>query len=161
MRPNRPCHRIYRVRRIFEDVVFPICNTALNRRNLLADRDERVTKPLKFRERFALCRLNHHCSKHGPRDGGRVKSVVHQPFGDIGYVNIRCLLKIAKIDDALVCDAAVLPCIEDRIVPFQPLRNVVSVENSHLRRGFEPISPHHSDVCPRNRKDTGTSPRCR
>ena len=160
MLPNCLCHRIYCVRRVFEDVVLPIRSTTLNRGNLFADRNERVTKPFKFRERFALCRFNHHCPRHRPRDGGGMKSIVHQPFGDIGYVNIRRFLKIANIDDALVRDAAILPCIEDRIVPHQPLRNVVGVENSHLCRRFQAICPHHGDIRPRNREDTGTSPRC-
>src|SRR4029077_7681344 len=47
-------------------------------------------------------------------------------------------------------------------VRIEPFSDVISVENSHLARVFQPGGAHHANVHPRDRQNAGAAPgRCR
>src|SRR2546422_4193617 len=88
--------------------------------NLLADRDERVTKPIELLLRFALRRLDHERARDGERDRGRMEPVVDDALGDVLDLDPRRMLERPGVDDALVCDTAVRPAVQHGIVRREP-----------------------------------------
>src|SRR6266576_1383323 len=45
---------------------------------------------------------------------------------------------------------------------IEPFSDIISVENRHLARAFQPVWAHHANVHPRDRQNAGAAPRrCR
>ena len=79
----------------------------LDRSDLVADRDQRITESIDLGQRFALGRFDHQRSGDRPRHRRCVEAVVDQPFGDV--LGVGDLLVVADVDDALVGDSSVAP----------------------------------------------------
>jgi hypothetical protein len=126
--------------------------------NLLADLDHRLTEAVQLGQRLALGRLDHQRAGHGERQRRRVEAVVHQPLGDVLGRRRRRVLQRARVDDALVGDAAVGAFVEHRVVRLQPLGHVVGVQDRDLRRRSAPAA-HHGDVGVGDGQDAGAAPR--
>ena len=146
--------------RVLEHVVVAIGLAGLDLTNLLADRDQRIHKPIQLALRLALRGLDHQRARHGERDRRRMESVVDQPLGDILDIDARRALERTRVDDALVGDEAMLAGVQQLVMPafLQPARDVVGAENRHLRGERQAIPTHHRDVGPRDRQNGRASP---
>ena len=82
-----------------------------------------------------------------------MKSVIHQPFGDIVYAQMRGVLYWPGIDDAFVSDQTAGPCIEDFEMPVQFAGDIIGIEDGNLRCLDQTLPPHHGDICPGNWQD--------
>ena len=61
-----------------------------------------------------------------------MKTVIHEPFGNVLYRNAAGFPDGRQVHNALVCHQAVIPGIDDRIVFIQPLGDVVRVQDGNL-----------------------------
>src|SRR5712692_1107851 len=145
-------HVLERVGRAGEQIVAAGLLPRLDLTDLLADRDERVTKPVELLLRFALRRLDHERARDGKRDRRRMEPVVDDALGDVLDLDPGRMLERSGVDDALVGDAAVRPAVQHGIMRREPLRHVVSVEDSDLGGLDESLPPHERDVRPGDRK---------
>ncbi len=136
------------MRRVLEHVVLAVGKAQGDLLDLLADRDHSVAETIQLILRLRLGRLDHYSAGHGEADRRRVESVVHQALGDILHFDSRWRLELAQIEYALVCDGAVGPLVEHRVVLFEHLRHVVGVQDGDLRGVCQPLSTHHEDVHP-------------
>src|ERR1700690_368028 len=76
-------NHVRRVRRILEQVVLLVRRAGFNGRHLRMDGNHRITKPVEFRLRFALGRLNHERVGPRPRQRWGMKAVTHQPLDPV------------------------------------------------------------------------------
>ena len=66
-----------------------------------------VAEPVKLMLRLGFGRLDHQRSRHRPRHGRRVETVVDQTLGDILDADAGAFLQDARVQDALMRDASV------------------------------------------------------
>jgi hypothetical protein len=120
------------------------------------DGNHRVAETVQFVFRFAFGRLDHERAGDGPRERRRVKAVIHQPLRHV--LGGGDAVERAQIQNALVRDEAVA-AVERREIIFQPLGNVIRVEDGVFRRLGQSVRAHHRDIHPRNRQNARAAPR--
>ncbi len=96
------------VRRVLEQVILLILFSVSDCFHFRVDGNHRLAKPIKLVFRFALGRLDHHRPAYWPRDGRRMKAVIHQTFCHVSNFNAGAF-PLAQIDNAFVRDQAMLP----------------------------------------------------
>jgi hypothetical protein len=149
------------VRRVLEQIALPILFSIGDCLHLGVNGDHRIAETIELVFRFALGRLDHHRPANRPRNGRRVKAVIHQTLCHIFDFNA-CASPLAQVDNAFVRDEAMLALEKNGKVRIEPFSDVISVENRHLARAFQPGGAHHANVHPRDRQNAGAAPgRCR
>ena len=88
-----------------------------------------------------------------------MKSVIDQSLRDVLDFHVRRGLELTTIDNALMCDKIAMSPVKRREIRFEPLRNVIGVQDRHFRRVGETFVAHQRDIHPRNRKNAGAAPR--
>ena len=83
----------------------------------------------------------------------RMKTVVHQPLGNVHITDAAQLFDRTHINDALMGNKTAVAGIEHRKVRRKSLRDVVGVEDGDSGRLAQTIAAHHADVGVRNRQD--------
>ena len=91
------------VRRVLEQVVFSILVPFSDSLDFRAYGDHRFAETVELVFRFALGWLDHHGPADRPRNGRRVKAVIHQTFGHVFDFNA-CGSPLAQVDNAFVRD---------------------------------------------------------
>jgi hypothetical protein len=71
------------VRRVFDDVVGFVHAAGFDGFDLGMDGEHGVAEAVEFGFGFAFRRLDHDGAGDGPGNGGRVKTVIHQTFGEV------------------------------------------------------------------------------
>ena len=92
-------HGIGRVRRVLQGVVIARPMPVFDLANLFPNCDERLAQPVELPARFTFRRFDHQGSRHGETHRRRVKSVVHESFGDIVDLDSCRLLEALGIDN--------------------------------------------------------------
>jgi hypothetical protein len=69
--------------------------------------DHRITETIKLMFRLTFGWLDHHRPANRPRNGWRVKAVIHQPLCYVFDFNARAS-PLAQVDNAFVCDETML-----------------------------------------------------
>ena len=87
-----------------------------------------------------------------------MEAVVLETLGDIDGLDTGGLLEGAHVKDELVCAAAVLVGIQDRVVGLQAGEDVVCVEEGDLGGMGQTAVAHHVDVVEGDGQDAGTAP---
>ena len=149
------------MRRVLQRIVLAAEHTALDIPRLLADRDHRLAEAVELRLRLRLRGLDHQRAGHGEAHGRRVEAVVHEALRDVLHLDTCGRLERTRVDDALMCHAAVLPLVEHLVVPLQLVRDVVRVEDRDLGGLGEALTAHHVDVHHRDRENACAAPGCR
>ena len=105
------------------------------------DRDHRLDEPLELGEVFGLGRLDHERARDRERHGRRVESVVDEPLRDVVDRDPGLGGERAQVEDALVCDEAVVAGVEHREVVAQTRGD--EVRREHRGRGglLRPSAP--------------------
>src|SRR5687768_6597807 len=136
------------MRGVGQQVVLPIGPAFLDLPDLFPNGDERVAEAVELLLRLALGRLDHQGPGYRKRDGWWVKPVVDDALGDVLYVHPGRGLEGPGIDDALVCDQAVLPGVQQRIMVGQAPGNVIGAEDRDLSGLAESVVTHERDIGP-------------
>ncbi len=88
-----------------------------------------------------------------------MKSVIHQPFGDILNLDPRGSFERPEIEDELVGDPASRTPVKNWVVVGEAFREVVGIEDGDLGATGESLASHHSEDHPRNDQNAGTAVR--
>ena len=89
-------------------------NAHFHRANLFANRDHGVDEAINLHLRLALGRLDHQRACHRKTHRRRVKTIVHQPLGNVHVADATKLFDRAHIDDAFMGDEAAVTGVEHR-----------------------------------------------
>ena len=145
------------MRRVLEQIALPILFSVGDCLHLGVNGNHRIAETIELVFRFALGRFDHHRPANRPRNGRRVEAVIHQTLCHIFDFNA-CASPLAQVDDALVRDETMLALEKNGKVRIEPFSDVISVENRHLGRAFQPGGAHHADVHPGDRQNAGAAP---
>ena len=88
-----------------------------------------------------------------------MKAIVHQALGDVHCFHASGVLQRARIQNAFMRHQTIAAAVEHFIVAVQALRNVVGVEQCHLRGSAHAIRAQQPNVSVRNCKHQCTAPR--
>ena len=140
---------------IFQRIVVSCPDAVFNLADFFTDADQCSNEAIQFSLRFRFGRLDHDRAGHRERDRWRVETIVHKTLGDIGFSNAGGRLDRADVENALMGDATVLAGVEHRVVLVQLLRDVIGVQDRHLRRFLDAGTTEHGKVHPGNGQDRG------
>ena len=114
------------MRRVFQEIVFPIDLSARDRFDLSVDRDHRVAKTVELVLWLTLRWFDHHRAGNGPRNRRRMKPVIDQALRNILDLD-SLALPLPKIENAFVCHEAAFAFEKHREIAIEPLRDVICV----------------------------------
>ena len=147
------------VRGVFEGVVVARQAAFFDGADFFADGDHGRDEAVEFGFVFGFGRLNHQGAGHRKRHRGRVKTVVHQAFGNVGFRDAAGGFERAQVDDAFVGDAPGLAGVQNGVVRGEAGGEIVGVENRRLGGAAQPFAAHQGDVHPRNHHHAGGTKR--
>src|ERR1035437_1380396 len=87
-----------------------------------------------------------------------MKSVINQSLCNVLDFHVRGGLELTTIDNALVRDEIAVTFVKRREIRFEPLRNVVGVQDCNLRRIRKAFAAHECDIHPRDGENAGAAP---
>ena len=84
-----------------------------------------------------------------------MEAVVDQPLGDVVDGDAGAVLEGPRVEDALMRDPTLAALVEHVEGAFEPLGDVVGVQDRDLGRLRQPLAAHHQDIGPGDRQDAG------
>ena len=72
-----------------------------------------------------------------------MEAVVDEAFGDIVHRYAADLLQMPRIDDAFVCDAAIVIAVKNLKMRVESRCDIVRAKNGDLGRAAQPVRAHH------------------
>ena len=142
-----------RMRRVFERIVFTVDAALFDIPRLLPDRKHGGTEPVELGLGLGFCRFDHQRTWNRPAHGWRVEAAVDEPFGNIVNRNAGALEQRACVDDALVSHSPAAALVKDWVGAFEPLGDIVGVENGDAGCLRQPASAHEQAIAPGDRKN--------
>ena len=141
------------MRRILQRIVFAINAALLNGARLLADGEHRGAEAVELGLGFRFRRFDHERARYRPTHGRRMEAAVDKPLCDVIDSDPGAIHQWPCVDDAFVSHATRSPLIEHRVCAFEPLGDVVGIENCNARCLGQTAPAHQQAVAPRNRQD--------
>ena len=136
------------MRRIPERILHRVRLARFDLPDFFPDALQRFAKAIQFLFRFALRRFDHERTRHGKRNGRRMKAVIHQALGHVALGNARASTERPQIQQKFVCALAKSPLVQHRIRLFEPRHHIVRIQDSQFRGPGKPFPAHHGDIRP-------------
>ncbi len=118
-------HLLGRVGGVVERVVLPAPFAGLDTPHLTVNGDHRLHESIQLFEALGLGGLDHQCACHREGQRGRMKPVVRETLGDVLRGDACSPRHGSHIDDALMGNTSVGPCVQHREVGIETSGKVI------------------------------------
>src|SRR5690606_31347575 len=125
--------------------------------DFISYRNECIAKTVQFLPGFTFSWFDHQRAGYWKRYGRRMEAIVHQAFSDILYLHTR-FLEVPAVDYHFVCTASIHSGVQGGVVAFQPVLDVVCVQDGNFGGLGQPFGTHHGNIRVRDGKYACASP---